>query len=107
MSDARCCEKRLETSPSFFTNHAYVLMLIDRDNTMRMREVAQRIGITERAVQRIVEELVASGYLTIGKSGRRNTYALKTDIRLQYPLSNEVRVDDLLRLGTSITRILV
>jgi len=92
------------TSPSFFTNHAFVLMLIDSDNTMRMREVARRIGITERAVQRIVDELVSGGFITIGKSGRRNTYALKIDSHLQHPLSDDVRVGDLLRLSVPTTR---
>jgi predicted ArsR family transcriptional regulator len=93
-------EKAVVATPSFFTNHAYVLMLIGNDNSVRMRDLALRIGITERAVQRIMEDLVSSGHVVIGKSGRRNAYSLNADGHLQNPLLRDFRVIDLLRLGS-------
>lgn len=68
----------------FFTNHAHVLFLIARDGDLRMRELAAEIGITERAVQRIVEDLTANGYLTVTKEGRRNRYQVQRDLPLRH-----------------------
>src|SRR5258706_16108245 len=59
------------------TNHGYVLLCLARDPSMRMREVGGRIGITERAVQRIVAELEEGGFLLVEREGRRNRYRLK------------------------------
>jgi len=61
---------------TFLTNHTRVLAAISKDRNIRMREMARAIGITERAVQRIVDELITAGYITAYKSGRRNAYAL-------------------------------
>ena len=67
---------------SFFTNYAHVLLLIAQASDVRMRELAADIGITERAIQRIIEELVTAGYLSVKKEGRRNRY----DVRVELPL---------------------
>jgi hypothetical protein len=61
----------------FLTNHAYVLRCIASAPSATLREVAERIGITERAVQRIVAELEAGGYLARTRVGRRNVYQLR------------------------------
>jgi DNA-binding MarR family transcriptional regulator len=61
---------------SFLTNHALVLICLADDPVARMRDVAVRIGVTERAVQRIVHELAEGGYLTVTRSGRRNRYSV-------------------------------
>ena len=60
----------------FLTNHAQVLLCLAADPRLTMREVSARVGITERAVQRIVSELEATGYVTITRVGRRNEYAV-------------------------------
>jgi predicted ArsR family transcriptional regulator len=57
---------------TFLTNHARVLILIAETSGIRLRDVADQVGITERATQRIVAELEAAGYLTHEKVGRRN-----------------------------------
>lgn len=57
---------------TLLTNHALVLVLIARARDIRMREIASHIGITERAVQRIIDDLTTHGYLAIVKDGRRN-----------------------------------
>jgi DNA-binding MarR family transcriptional regulator len=82
---------------TFLTNHAHVLVLLDRDPDMRMRDLAREIGITERATQRIISELVESGYLTRRRQGRRNTYTLHGDQPLRHPLESKHTVDELLR----------
>jgi DNA-binding IclR family transcriptional regulator len=69
----------------FLTNHALVLLCLRREPDARMRDVAGRIGITERAVQRIVAQLEALGYLAREKEGRRNRYQVRAG-----PLLGEV-----------------
>ena len=59
---------------TFITNHARVLLVIAADPTVRLRDIASTLDITERAAQRIVTELVDEGYLTRKREGRRNSY---------------------------------
>jgi predicted transcriptional regulator len=61
---------------TFLTNHTQVLLCIDRDPGVRLRDVAAEIGITERAVQRIVRDLVEAGFLDRRRIGRRNHYLI-------------------------------
>ncbi len=71
---------------TFFSNHAHVLFAIARDPSLRMREVALAVGITERAAQRIVTELADQGYVEIVRVGRRNHYRVLADRPLRHPL---------------------
>lgn len=87
-----------ETPWTFLTNHAHVLWCIYRDPELRLRDVAQLVGITERMVQRIVMELGVAGYLTIEKQGRRNTYRLHVDRPLRHSLESHCQVGELLSL---------
>ena len=61
---------------TFLTNHAQVLLCVAEQPDIRLREVADRVGITERAAQRILAELIESGYVTAERVGRRNTYTV-------------------------------
>ncbi|MFI7700601.1 helix-turn-helix transcriptional regulator [Nonomuraea sp. NPDC049480] len=70
---------------TFLTHHARVLVEIARDPEVRMRDIAARINITERAVQTIVTDLHEAGYLTRERIGRRNRYNLDLDMHLRYP----------------------
>ena len=83
---------------TFLTNHAHVLLCIARDPEVRLRDVAARVGITERAVQRIVTDLEAGGYLTVSKEGRRNRYRLHSELPLRHPLERHHTVEALLGL---------
>jgi DNA-binding MarR family transcriptional regulator len=86
---------------SFLTNHAQALLVIAHDPQIRMRDIAASLGLTERAAQRIVGELVESGYVSKTREGRRNSYVVRTDQSV--PLSGErkLQVGDLLEvLGT-------
>ena len=71
---------------TFLTNHAHVLLCIAQDPEVRLRDVAARVGITERAVQRIVTDLETEGYLLVAKEGRRNRYTVRDDQSLRHPI---------------------
>jgi DNA-binding MarR family transcriptional regulator len=82
---------------TFLTNHAHVLVLLSQDQDLRLRDLAEQVGITERATQRIVGELVDSGYLTRRRHGRRNSYTVHADTPLRHPLESHHTVAELLR----------
>lgn len=81
---------------TFLTNHAHVLFCIAQDPDIRLRDVAARIGITERATQRIVAELEEGGFLTHQRNGRRNHYEVMVDEHLRHPVESHVTVGALL-----------
>jgi hypothetical protein len=81
---------------SFLTNHAQVLLCIAQDPGIRLREIGQTIGITERAAHRIVVELAAAGYISRTRNGRRNHYTIHSHLPLPEPLAREQKIGDLL-----------
>ncbi len=86
---------------TFLTNHAHVLLCLARDPGVRLRDVAEQVGITERAAQRIVADLVNEGYVSRIRAGRRNRYRLNTTLPLRHPLEHDHDIGVLLRaLGT-------
>ncbi|KQV13238.1 MULTISPECIES: helix-turn-helix domain-containing protein [unclassified Kitasatospora] len=86
------------TTWTFLTNHARVLSLIARDPGVRLRDVATACGLTERAVQAIVADLEAGGYLTRSREGRRNRYRITPDTLLRHPAESGRTVASLLGL---------
>ena len=86
---------------TFLTNHAHVLVCLARDPGVRTREIAERVGITERAAQRIVAELARAGYVERTRVGRRNRYAIHGELPLRHPLEEHGRVGALLDLLTA------
>jgi DNA-binding MarR family transcriptional regulator len=83
---------------TFLTNHAHVLLCIAEDPEVRLRDVALRVGITERAVQRIVSELEEAGYLQREREGRRNRYTVAREQPLRHPIERHRRVSALIAL---------
>jgi DNA-binding Lrp family transcriptional regulator len=83
---------------TFLSNHAHVLLCVAREPELRLREVAHRVGITERAVQRIVADLEAGGYLSHSREGRRNRYEVHLDRPLRHPVESHREVGVLLNL---------
>lgn len=81
---------------TFLTNHARVLISIAESPGIRLRDIAGRIGITERATQRIVSELEEAGYLSHEREGRRNRYHLRTEAPLRHPLEQDIEIGQLL-----------
>jgi len=87
-----------ESEWTFLTNHAHVLLCIAREPDLRMRDVAELVGITERAVQRIVTELEQAGYIERLRNGRRNRYEVRGNLPLRHPIERHERVSSLLAL---------
>ena len=83
---------------TFLTNHTHVVVVLARDPMARIRDIAEEVGITQRAVQRIIAELVADDVLRITKHGRRNEYRINRRKRLRHPLEAGNKLDDLLAL---------
>lgn len=87
-----------QASWTFLTNHAHVLICIARDPEIRVRDLADLVGITERAVMRIVGELEESGYLERQRDGRRNRYRVRDNLPLRHPIERHRTVSALLAL---------
>ncbi len=88
-------------SPSnwtFLTNHTHVLICLANEPDLRLRDVAERVQITERAVQRIVADLEEAGILTRIRDGRRNRYEVHADKPLRHPVESHRTVQDLLAM---------
>jgi Mn-dependent DtxR family transcriptional regulator len=82
---------------TFLTNHAHVLICIQEDCSIRTRNIAERVGITERAVQHIISDLSAAGYLTRTREGRRNRYEVHADRPLRHPVEAHCLLSSLLK----------
>ena len=82
----------------FVTSHTQVLLCIARNPGIRIRDLADLIGITERAAQRIIADLVEAGYLERTRVGRRNRYVVKADHKMRHPLQQTHEIGELLDL---------
>ena len=85
---------------TFLTNHSHVLVLLYAKPALVVREIAASVGITERAVQKILADLEHGGLLTRERVGRRNRYALHLDRPLRHPLESHRSVRELVELVT-------
>jgi hypothetical protein len=83
---------------AFLANHARVLLCVARDAGLRLRDIGERVGITERAAHRIVTELVAAGYVTRERNGRRNHYTINTHLPLLDPIARTRSIGELLEI---------
>lgn len=81
---------------TFLTNHAHVLVCVATTPDATGRDIAAQVGITERAVQAIVADLVAGGYVVRTREGRRNRYSLNPDLPLRHPIERDHTVGELL-----------
>lgn len=84
---------------TFLTNYSHVLLTIAAEPEVRLRDVAIRVGITERAAQRIVADLIEAGYLAAEKVGRRNRYSVNPNLPLRHPIERDNKVAALLALS--------
>jgi DNA-binding Lrp family transcriptional regulator len=83
---------------TFLSNHAHVLVCLALDRNARLRDVATSVGITERAVQKIVSDLEEAGVIVRERNGRRNSYRLNVGVPLRHPLEAHRTVGTLLSL---------
>lgn len=91
-------DEELLPSWTFLSNHAHVLFCIARDPDCRVRDIADAVGITERAVQRIIGELVEEGILIRERVGRRNHYRIHGGTPLRHPMESHRTVGELIDL---------
>ncbi len=83
---------------TFLTNHAHVLVCIAENPDIRGREIAEEVGISERAVQGIISDLVEAGYVVRERDGRRNHYTINPEGGLRHPLEEDHTVGELLTM---------
>ncbi len=89
---------------TLLTTHALVLLCIARDGESRIRDLAERVGITERTAQSIVADLVRDGYVERARVGRRNVYDVNVTRPLEHPLAADSNVGALLEALTPRAR---
>jgi len=90
--------KNVSASWTFLSNFAHVLICIAQEPTIRLREIAVKVGITERAVQKIVLELEAAGAIERHREGRRNNYSINYSLPLRHKLECHKTIGDILTL---------
>jgi predicted ArsR family transcriptional regulator len=82
----------------FLSNHTQVLLCVQRDPNARFRDIANRVGITERAAQRIVADLIETGYVESERVGRRKRYRINADAAMRHPAQEGHEIGELLKL---------
>jgi DNA-binding MarR family transcriptional regulator len=92
-------DSRPEHGWTFLSNHSHVIICLARDPEVRMRDVALAVGITERAVIRIVTELEEAGYIRKERIGRRNRYTIMADRHFRHPLEAHHSIKGILALA--------
>ena len=80
---------------TFFSNYAHVIFLVAEDGDITVREMSKRIGITERAVQRILAVFTETGYINITKNGRQNHYQIDSSLSLKHPIEKHISIGQL------------
>ena len=90
-------DKKIE-SWTFFSNNAHVLVCLTHIPQPTTREIAIQVGITERAVQRIVTRLISAGVVDVRKEGRRNNYEIDLSQRLRHPLESHKTIGEFIQL---------
>ncbi|EQC46954.1 winged helix-turn-helix domain-containing protein [Bacteriovorax sp. DB6_IX] len=83
---------------TFFSNHGHIYFLLAANEDITAREIAMRVGITERAVLGIIQDLNEAGYIIKKKVGRANRYSIISDKTLRHPLESNVLLKDLVDL---------
>ena len=92
-------EEVAQSSWTFLTNHAHVLLCLAKNPSKRMRDIALKVGITERAVHHIIVGLEADGYLEHVRDGRRNVYKVFPSMHLRHTIEKHRKVNDLILLA--------
>lgn len=91
-------KKSVSKSPqwTFLTNHFHIIVSLSREPYSRIRDLSDEVGITQRAVQRILAELIEDKVLKVRKEGRRNFYTINRKKRLRHPLEEKHNLGELL-----------
>lgn len=86
------------SSWTFLTNHTHVMLCLWMESDIRIRDVAEKVGITERSAQNIIYDLEKAGLLTKEKVGRRNHYKINAKAALRHPMEKHCKLESLLIL---------
>ncbi|MEM9042158.1 MAG: winged helix-turn-helix domain-containing protein [Actinomycetota bacterium] len=89
-------DERDQASWTFLTNHAHVMVALSRDPDLRQRDLADAVGITPGAIQRILDDLERAGYLERERVGRRNRYQIDGERALRHPLESDRTIGEIL-----------
>ncbi len=103
MAPDRTTDQSKTSDWAFLTNHARVLICIAQDPQIRLRDIGERVGITERAAHRIVNELVDAGYVVRARTGRRNLYTINDHHPVPDTIAAERSIGELLEVLTSVS----
>ncbi len=98
MSKTKDENQQITASWTFFTNHTHVLIVLSQHPEMVLREVALKVGITERSVQNIVADLEEAGFIIKEKVGRSNKYRIDTSLNLRHPIEAHQTVGEVISL---------
>ena len=93
-----------EPSWTFLTNHGHVLVCIAQNPDIRITEIADLVGVGERAAHRIVSDLAAGGYVTVTKDGRRNLYSVDFTRHLRHPLEADHTIGEIFKALARLRR---
>jgi DNA-binding MarR family transcriptional regulator len=94
-----------ESGWTFLSNHAHVLICLARNPGVRLREIAETVGITERSAMRVITQLDEAGYLKRDKQGRRNHYTIALDAKFRHPVEAHCTVGQLLEMVLTRERV--
>ncbi len=83
---------------TIFTNHGHVLVFLATNPDARVRDIAAKIGITERATQAILSDLTRAGYVTATRVGRRNSYRVDADRAIRHPIESDHAIGEMLEV---------
>lgn len=83
---------------TFLSNHGHVMIQLNRDPNLRIRDIAEAVGITERSAQAILVDLEKGGYLTVTRVGRRNQYQINPNSKFRHPAEDEMPISALLKI---------
>ena len=89
---------------TFLTNHGHAFICLARDPTLRLRDVAAMLGVTERTAQAIVNDLAGAGYLERTRVGNRSRYVVRHDLPFRHPVERDHAVGDLVDLLATDTQ---
>jgi len=98
MMDGRMASNPIESEWTFFSNYAHVLVCLAQNPQALLREVADRVGVTERTAMRLINQLDQAGILKRIRQGRRNFYEIRTGKHLRHPLEAHCTIDELLSM---------
>lgn len=83
---------------TFLSNHGHVMVQLNQNPDLKVKEIAEKVGITERSTQSILADLEEAGYITVTRQGRRNTYKVNQNLKFRHPTESNKSIGHLLKI---------